>query len=156
MKTTLFPAFFFVLSLFFISSVIGQDEESPAATETVVAPAEPERLGIEQGDKESASMKGLILTKKVPVRLPNGYKSVVTNKQREDIYKVLLPYNEIIELLKDRIKMLEMERDKKVDAILTEEQLEKLAGKLASERHTAEKKPKKKAPKKDEEQKEEE
>ncbi len=71
-------------------------------------------------------MKDVTIEKKITGRLPNGYGKIVTSAQKDDIYKIQIEYNELIELLKLRIALLEQERNRRVDAILTPEQVEKV------------------------------
>ena len=93
---------------------------------STVSRAEGERLPLEKAQMESPVMKDITIEKKITGRLPNGYANVVTNAQRDDIYKIQKEYAEVIERLKLRIQMLESERNKKIDALLTEEQVEKV------------------------------
>ena len=112
----------FVLFFLFCFSVTAQD-----------------RLAVEQADKERDVNKGLAVTKKFTGRLPNGYKDVVTNSQREEIYKIQKEYFETIELLKIRLEQLESERNLKIVGLLTDEQQAKLKTilkTLESERNT--------------------
>lgn len=123
-------------ALLLVGTSFAQENET-----TTEAPAElpaAGRLAVELKDMESPAMKGITIEKPVSGRLPNGYRSVVTNSQRDEIYKVQKEYNEIIERLKVRIKLLEIERDQKVDAFLTPEQADKIKktlGALESEKH---------------------
>lgn len=97
-----------------------------------------ERLPVETSDLNTPAMKGVELEKKIGRRLPTGYKDVVTNQQRDDIYKVQQDYAQIIERLKVRIQLLERERDQKIDSMLTDEQVNKIKlalGTLAFEKH---------------------
>ena len=61
-------------------------------------------------------------------RLPNNYgKLDLAEDQKERIKFVLGKYNEQIDELEDRIKLLKEKRDKEVQAVLTAEQKSKLA-----------------------------
>ncbi len=129
------------LSLLLILSVTTAaqvaDEEQNATPPTVQADG---RLALEQADRDRPTMKDVVIEKKITGRLPNGYRNIVTTAQREDIYKIQREYNEMIELLKLRIEMLEQERDKRVDGLLTAEQVQKVRqtrGVLESEKHQA-------------------
>jgi len=84
------------------------------------------RLAVEQVDKDRDVYKGLTIGKKFTGRLPSGYREVVSNSQREEIYKIQKEYFEVLEMLKLRIEQLESERNRKIDGLLTEEQRTKL------------------------------
>ena len=97
-----------------------------------------DRIGVEQADKDRDVYKGLTVGKKFTGRLPNGYKEVVSNSQREEIYKIQKEYFETVELLKARIELLESERNLKIDGLLNGEQRTKLKtilGNLESEKN---------------------
>ena len=85
-----------------------------------------DRIAIERGDKDRDVYKGLVVGKKFTGRLPNGYKDVVSNSQREEIYKIQQDYFETVELLKARIELLESEKNLKIDGLLSGEQRTKL------------------------------
>ncbi|MGL4594531.1 MAG: hypothetical protein ACRCUY_07375 [Thermoguttaceae bacterium] len=141
---------FFLAPVFLTAQETPATEEKPAApaTETPAdskestKPAAEERLPIEKTAKDSPVMKNLQLDKKISGRLPDGYRVVITDSQRDEIYKIQIEYAEIIELLKLRIRLLEAERDQKVDDILTAEQAAKIRstlGVLESEKKGQEK-----------------
>ena len=99
--------------------------------------AAQDRLAMEQGDKDRDVYKGLAIGREFTGRLPNGYRDVVSNSQREEIYKVQREYFDTIELLRVRIEMLESERANKIDGLLTADQrtrIKTILGNLASER----------------------
>ena len=99
--------------------------------------AAQDRLAMEQGDKDRDVYKGLAAGREFTGRLPNGYREVVSNSQREEIYKVQREYFDTIELLRVRIEMLELERANKIDGLLTTEQrtrIKTILGNLESER----------------------
>lgn len=134
-----------LLFLVFSFNVVAQEETTP---EPAAAPA-TERFALEQADRDRPVMTDITITKKITGRLPSGYKAVITSTQRDEIYKVQKEYNELIELLKLRIELMEKERDHRVDALLDAEQVEKLRqtrGSLESEKEK--KKPAAKKPKK--------
>ncbi len=137
--------------LVFAAAVNAQDADSPdqpVAESAVAKPVEGDaeegdeapRLSREQEDRDRPVMQDLTIEKKITGRLPNGYRNVVTSAQRDDIYKIQKEYNELIELLKIRIELLTKERDRRVDSLLSEEQIEKLResrGVLESEKKSA-------------------
>jgi Spy/CpxP family protein refolding chaperone len=55
-------------------------------------------------------------------RLPAHYAQVVTQKQREQIYKIQDEYQPEIETLQKQLNALKQERDRKIVALLTAEQ----------------------------------
>ena len=59
-------------------------------------------------------------------RLPNYYKQVVDEKQRKAIYKIQKEYAPKIAELKAQLQTLIKQRDEKVAAVLTPEQLKKV------------------------------
>lgn len=91
-----------------------------------------ERLSVETADLASPPMKGVESEKKIARRLPTGYKDIVSNQQRDEIYKIQKDYGQIIEQLKIRVQLLERERDQKIDLLLNDEQVEKIKSKLGS------------------------
>jgi hypothetical protein len=87
-----------------------------------------ERFVIETKAKDSPATKGLTLEKGYKPRLPNGFVSLanVNATQREEVYKILTEYRELIDMLELRVKLLKEERDAKVDAVLTPTQQQRL------------------------------
>ena len=88
-----------------------------------------ERLTIEMKEKAGPATKGLKLEKEYRPRLPNGFGPAgvsVNTAQRDQIYKILTEYNEVIALLEHRIELLKNERDVKIDAVLTPAQQQRL------------------------------
>lgn len=55
-------------------------------------------------------------------RVPDGFASLITAKQRDQVYKIQEEYHTVIDTLRARIIALEKERDVKVDGVLTDEQ----------------------------------
>lgn len=74
------------------------------------------------GAKPAAEKKA----RKFRGRLPNYYSSVVDRKQRQSIYKIQQEYAPKIAALKAQLEALVKERDEKVTAVLTPEQLRKV------------------------------
>ncbi len=126
----------FVLAIGFASVAPAQLSSLFSSRRATEAPAK-NRLAIEQADKTGQAEKGLKIEKQFTGRLPHGYKDVVTDEQREKIYKVQQEYFEAIELLKQRLDLLETERNQHIDALLNADQHAKLKsalGELESER----------------------
>ena len=63
---------------------------------------------------------------KVRHRLPPNYGKVVTDEQREKIYKIQDEYRPKIEALRAQLKALLKERNEKIEALLTPEQKQKI------------------------------
>ncbi len=90
--------------------------------------------------------------KEVKGRLPAYYGEVVDQKQRDAIYAIQAEYAPKIDALKAQLDALEKERDEKVAAVLTEEQVKKVealkeaAKAKRSEAKEAPAKPKAKSP----------
>lgn len=59
-------------------------------------------------------------------RLPNHYSKVVTEAQREKIYKIKKEYYPKIEELESKLKAIKKERNEKIAAVLTPEQQKKV------------------------------
>jgi hypothetical protein len=59
-------------------------------------------------------------------RLPNFYRDVVDQKQRETIYKIQEEYGPKIADLRAQLEALTKQRDEKIAAVLTPEQLKKI------------------------------
>jgi capsule polysaccharide export protein KpsE/RkpR len=69
---------------------------------------------------------GRIIKKVRKGRLPNYYTDVVTEKQREDIYKIQEEYKPKIDALKTQLDALNKEMNDKISALLTAEQKKKV------------------------------
>ncbi len=96
-----------------------------------------DRLTMEKAELNTPVCKGLTIGKKFTGILPAGYKEVVTNSQREEIYKLQEEYFEAMEILRIRGELLKSERNQKMDAMLSGEQRAKLKtilGNLESEK----------------------
>jgi hypothetical protein len=135
MKKTYLLGISLILFFLFSATVTAQ---KTVIQKTVTPPPKRERLQLEKTELERPVTKGLNIEKKLSSRLPNGYRNIVTDKQRNDIYAIQKDYAEIIELLKIRIILLERECDQQVDALLTSDQVPKirqLNGILESEKH---------------------
>ncbi len=68
-----------------------------------------------QEQKERAKPRG---------RLPAFFATVVNEKQREEIYKIQSDYTAKLDELEKQLAALRAERDAKIDAVLTPEQLD--------------------------------
>ncbi|MDR2115287.1 MAG: hypothetical protein LBP87_02790 [Planctomycetaceae bacterium] len=127
-----------VISVVFcvLFSVLVTAQEAPVSSEVAAKPLNT-RLQLEKAERESQAMNGLKVEKKLTGRLPNGYRTIVTNKQRDEMYSIQKEYAELIELLKIRIELLEQESAKQIDALLEPDQVQKIKeanGNLESEK----------------------
>ncbi|MGL6194301.1 MAG: hypothetical protein ACRC2T_05715 [Thermoguttaceae bacterium] len=95
-----------------------------------------ERFDLETEDMKSDSpvMKDIISDKKISRRLPTNYGSVVSPKQREEIYEIQEAYLPLINLLQARLDKLRAEMNAKVENVLTEEQRKKVEEASAASR----------------------
>jgi hypothetical protein len=117
-------------------AVIATAQETPAPSDVAAKPVGT-RLKLEKAEQQSPVMNGLKIEKKLTGRLPNGYRNIVSSKQRDDIYSIQKEYNELIELLKLRIELLEQESAQQIDALLDADQVQKIKaanGTLESEK----------------------
>jgi hypothetical protein len=115
--------------LLFIVTSIALSFIAAVAQETDTALANrvgSERLMIEMKDGEGLANRGLELKKEIKPRLPNGFGPVVNPIQKGTIYAIQRDYNGLIALLELRIELLKKERDAKIDAVLTPDQLERV------------------------------
>ena len=120
-----------IVTFFAFSFAVALAQESE---ETSTLPsANADRLAIEikdkednEKDRENLVYRGLKLEQKFQRRLPNNFGPLVTPAQRDQIYKLQEEYFETLALLELRVELLKKERDAKIDAVLTQEQLQRL------------------------------
>lgn len=98
----------------------------PVIAQDAVDTPNEERVIIETKDKDGPVNKGLKLEKAIRPRLPNGFGPIVNPAQKEKIYSIQSEYNPLIAMLELRITLLKMERDAKIETVLTPNQLEKI------------------------------
>jgi len=111
-------------ALAFVAAIAQENIEGPS---TPPAPAaQEERLTIETKDKETPAMRGLKPEKTFRRAVPSGYGPIVDAAQREQIYKIMEDYFEVIALLELRLELLKKERDTRIEGVLTPTQLERL------------------------------
>ena len=77
-------------------------------------------------DKAEAEPAAPAKAKKFRGRLPNYYRQVVDEKQRQTIYQIQEEYASKIAALRAQLAAVTKERDEKVAAVLTPEQLKKV------------------------------
>ena len=113
-----------VFALSFALAAVAQENGDAPATAPV---ATEERLAIETRDKEtSPANRGLRPERATRVQVPSGYGPVVNPSQRTKIHDIQREYNELIALLRLRIELLEMERNAKIEDVMTPEQLRRI------------------------------
>jgi hypothetical protein len=115
MQKTIASLMFCFIALFAMNA--SAQDAVPAADST---PAES-RLALEKADAASNAAKNVRFESTKP-RLPNGYGKIVNADQKKEIYTIQQDYGDIIAALKERIALLEKERNEKIGAVLTEEQ----------------------------------
>lgn len=96
----------------------------PVNAEDEVPKVEPDRLLLEETDLAAKPpvSKDVVSDKKFTRRLPDYYRDVVSDQQKESIYKIQESYHPIINYLTLRLQMLKDERDAKIQAILSKDQ----------------------------------
>ena len=109
---------------------VAQETEQETARDTVqertLTPPDEERLVLEAGEKDRPAMRGLNPEREFQRRLPNGFRPLVSNAQRDQIYQIQEEYYELIALLELRVELLKNERDVKIDNVLTPAQQQRL------------------------------
>jgi hypothetical protein len=98
------------------------------------------------GQEKKADSKAKVTRKEPKGRLPAYFKDVVSAEQREKIYAIQQKYVEQIEALQTQLENLRKKQSDEIDAVLTKEQLDKVAAQRDAA--AASKKKKKDEPKK--------
>jgi len=114
-----------------VSTVSAQTEtasqDTPAVSQTAETPKFDPFFQQEIKDQVVSEMfRGLKVTKRFLRRLPNFYGQVVSDAQRDKIYEIQSAYFEPIEMLTLRLERLTAERDAQIEAVLSDEQKEKV------------------------------
>ena len=114
-----------------VSTVSAQTEtasqDTPAVSQTAETPKFDPFFQQEIKDQVVSEMfRGLKFTKRFLRRLPNFYGQVVSDAQRDKIYEIQSAYFEPIEMLTLRLERLTAERDAQIEAVLSDEQKEKV------------------------------
>jgi len=119
-----------IASFCVLSFAVAIAQEAEVTPVPAPATAATDRFTVETKVSEAPAVKeavkGLKLEQDFRRRLPNGFGPLVNATQRDQIYKIQEEYFEVVEMLKLRVKLLEEERDAKVDAVLTAEQQQRL------------------------------
>jgi hypothetical protein len=113
-----------VFALSFAHVAIAQENGDATASTSVV---DEERLVIETRDKgTSPASRNLTVERVTRVQVPMGYGPVVSPTQRTQIHDIQREYNEVIALLRLRIELLELERNAKIEDVMTPAQLARI------------------------------
>lgn len=112
MKKFVFPMLMLPLILALVS--VGQEQKKEGAVTGL-------RHAIESKPRQEA-VDGLVVTKRYTRRLPNYYKDVVSDDQRDQIYKIQQAYHPVVAMLELRLEQLKKERDQIVESVLSESQ----------------------------------
>jgi Spy/CpxP family protein refolding chaperone len=115
-----------------------------AALTLAVLSATGPAVSQEKADNAEPAVEKPQPRKQPRARLPNFYRQVVSEQQREEIYKIQASYQAKIEALQAQLKAVVDERDAKVTAVLTPEQkkkVEELAAAAKAKRQQAQEKP---------------
>ena len=115
----------FALTLLVVAALFFSGQRIEAQTETGSSES---RFDIESKDlkSDSPAMKGIKPERASRHRLPRYYTTVVTQKQRDDIYAIQDKYLPLIDLLTARLEKLRAEMVEKTQAVLTDEQVRKV------------------------------
>ena len=82
---------------------------------------------VEPKSASTASIDDPAERKRLRLRLPTYYSRVVTETQREEIYRIQAKYNRSILKLKEELDSLTTKRDSEVESVLSEEQRAEVA-----------------------------
>jgi len=119
-KTSCFLAVTFLCSL---TLAVAQTVEPESRTTTA---ASENRLEVETLEKDGPASRGIRPARAFQRRVPAGFRPVIDNTQREEIYRIQQEYFEQIAVLEQRVELLKRERDAKIQAVLTPSQQERV------------------------------
>lgn len=114
---------FLFLGLF--SVAVAQTEQEAADSTTTPKYGPVFQLEIKD-QANGEAFRGMRVEKKFARRLPNFYRDVVSDKQRDEVYTIQAAYFEPIEMLTQRLERLQNERDAQIEAVLNAEQKKKV------------------------------
>ena len=124
MKRFVSPLLVF-LFLGMVSVAVAQTEQE--ATETKNAPKYGPIFQLEVKDQANGEgFRGMKVVKKFARRLPNFYRDVVSDEQKDAVYAIQADYFGPIEMLTLRLERLQKERDAQIEAVLSAEQKKKV------------------------------
>ena len=124
MKRFVSPLLVF-LFLGMVSVAVAQTEQE--ATETKDAPKYGPIFQLEVKDQANGeAFRGMKVVKKFARRLPNFYRDVISEEQKDTVYAIQADYFEPIEMLTLRLERLQKERDAQIEAVLSAEQKKKV------------------------------
>lgn len=113
-----------LLSVLFLFPILLHLDTAQAQT----ASAAKNRLEVETKalQNEAPANEGILEDATVRTRLPNYYRNVVTEEQREQIYEIQRQYNPLLNYLRKRVELLQAELDEKTNAVLDTDQRAKI------------------------------
>jgi TolA-binding protein len=112
--------FFAVLVSSFLSfSLTAMAQDTPADGSASVT---SDRLSLEKTDADSGKASKDLKVEETKPRVPRGYGKIANDDQKKQIREVMKEYGNVIAALKERIRLLEQERNSKVESLLTDEQ----------------------------------
>lgn len=133
-----------IFGLFFVANTFAQEEVTVTDTAKTEAASEAPKYGpiFQMEIKDQANgeaFHGMKVEKKFTRRLPNHYRDVISDEQRDKIYAVQSAYFGPVEMLTQRLDRLKAERDAQIEALLTAEQKKRIEAlrKNASEQRAA-------------------
>ena len=117
----------FVAVLTAYSQTETANQDTSATSQTAETPKFDQFFQLEIKDQAaSEGFRGLKVTKRFQRRLPNFYNQVISESQTDKIYEIQSTYFESIEMLTLRLERLTAERNALIEAVLTDEQKEKV------------------------------
>ena len=117
----------FVFALLAVAVLVLGVQRTEAQTDASSSTSES-RFDIESKDlkSDSPAMKGIKPERASRHRLPRYYSTVITQKQRDEIYAIQDKYLPLIDLLTARLEKLRSEMVEKTQAVLTNDQIRKV------------------------------
>ena len=101
-----------------LCALLAYSATTAAQEPSKTAPAAEKADGKKAENKQAEKLSG---------RLPLHYKGLVTDEQRQQIYKIMADYAPGLADLRAQLNRLTKEQDQKIEALLTPEQKQKLA-----------------------------
>ncbi|HYW78033.1 MAG TPA: hypothetical protein VE890_00585 [Thermoguttaceae bacterium] len=108
------------------SQAIGQETATGASQAPASQNSAPQNSVPQNSVPQNSVPQNSVPQKKFQGRLPAYYRTVVDQKQREAIYAIQKEYWTQIEALKAQLEALTKQRDEKITAVLTPEQLKQV------------------------------
>ena len=116
-----------IFGLFSFAVAFSQEENVTADTSATEAPKYGPIFQLEVKDQTNGeAFRGMTIERKFARRLPNYYRDVISDEQRDKIYAIQAAYFSPVEMLTLRLERLKTERDSQIEAVLTAEQKKKI------------------------------